>query len=39
MGLYQEALKMQAFNKEPNSLFGYVIKVVLSAPEASSTAK
>lgn len=29
--LYQEALQMQSFNKENNNLFGYVIKVALSA--------
>ena len=33
--LYQEALSMQAFNKEPNNLFGYIIKVVLASPEDS----
>ncbi len=33
--LYKEALSMQAFNKEPNNLFGYIIKVVLAAPEGS----
>lgn len=35
MSLYQEALKVQAFNKESNSLLGYVIKKVLSAPNDS----
>jgi hypothetical protein len=33
--LYQEALSMQSFNKESNNLFGYVIKVALSAPPGS----
>ena len=33
--LYQEALSMQSFNKEPNNLFGYVIKVFLVAQEDS----
>lgn len=37
--LYQEALSMQAFNKEPNNLFGYVIKVVLSSSPDSPLAK
>ena len=35
MALYQEALKLQAFNKETNSLFGYVINRVLSVKEDS----
>ena len=33
ISLYREALSMQAFNKEPNNLFGFVIKAVLSAKE------
>ena len=33
--LYQEALQMQSFNKESNNLFGYVIKVALSASPGS----
>lgn len=37
--LYQEALSMQSFNKEPNNLFGYVIKVILSAPQDSVISK
>lgn len=37
--LYQEALSMQSFNKEPNNLFGYAIKVYLAAPEDSLIAK
>jgi hypothetical protein len=39
MGLYREALHMQAFNKESNNLFGYVIKRVLSAPQTSQLLK
>ncbi len=37
--LYKQALTMQAFNKETNNLFGYVIKVVLSAPDGSDLQK
>ena len=37
--LYQEAISMQSFNKEPNNLFGYVIKVVLLAGEDSVVRK
>ena len=36
--LYQEALSMQSFNKESNNLFGYVIKVALSALPGSDFA-
>ena len=37
--LYQEALSMQSFNKETNNLFGYAIKVILSAPQDSVLSK
>ena len=37
--LYQEALSMQSFNKEPNNLFGYIIKLVLSSPQDSVVSK
>ena len=33
ISLYREALSMQAFNKESNNLFGFVIKAVLSAKD------
>lgn len=36
MKLYREALNSQAFNKEPNHLFGYMIKLVLASPEQSA---
>ena len=36
MALYREALNMQSFNKEPNNLFGYVIKRILAVPENSA---
>lgn len=39
IGLYKEALNMQAFNKESNNLFGYIIKRILSAPETSDLLK
>jgi hypothetical protein len=37
--LYQEAISMQSFNKEPNNLFGYAFKVFLAASEDSSIAR
>lgn len=36
MSLYRDALKMQAFNKDTNNLFGYVIKRILSSPDNSA---
>lgn len=39
ISLYREALNMQAFNKESNSLFGYVVKRLLSVSESSDLLK
>jgi hypothetical protein len=35
MALYQEAMRVQAFQREPSALFGYVIKAALAAREDS----
>jgi|APCry1669189034_1035192.scaffolds.fasta_scaffold428348_1 hypothetical protein len=35
MTMYKEALKMQAFNKGPNNLFGYIMKKIFTEPETS----
>ena len=35
MSLYKEALSMQAFNKESNNLFGYVVKLLFSEKTVS----